>query len=290
MSAPELIPDGGPVGARIEGLDLRRPIAADDLAFVQAAIDEHAVVAIKDQELSPAEQVAFGRNFGRLQINVRAEANNEETPEIFWVSNITQNGKPVGSHDAGRYWHSDLCYLPKPTYLTLLHAIEVPHEAGKRFGDTLFASAAAAFEALTPEMKERLQGLSAANSYRTMWNRKAHEFGAREVLSKSKLAKLPEDSVHPIVRTHPRNGRKCLFVCDGYSCAIPELSEHESRTLLADLFEHLGQDCFIYRHQWDTGDLLIWDNCAVQHKAVFDYGPELRRLMQRCTVEGDAPI
>lgn len=290
MSLVEVIPEGGPVGARIDGVDLRHPLTAEDLASIQAAIDEHAVVAIKSQALSPANQVNFARHFGRLQVNVRAEANNEETPEIFWVSNITQDGKPVGSHDAGRYWHSDLCYLPKPSYLTLLHAVEVPQKAGESFGDTLFASATAAYEALTPDMKKQLQGLSATNSYRTMWNRKAHEFGAREVRSEVELAKFPEDAVHPIVRTHPRNGRKCLFVCDGYSCAIPGLTEEESGTLLKQLFEHQSQDCFIYRHRWDTGDLLIWDNCAVQHKAVFDYGPELRRLMQRCTVEGDIPI
>ena len=104
MSALTLHASNAPVGASIEGIDLRHPASAEDLSFIRQAIDDHAVVVIRGQQLTPGQQVAFARNFGTLQVNVRAEANNDDEPEIFWVSNINRDGKPVGSHDAGRYW------------------------------------------------------------------------------------------------------------------------------------------------------------------------------------------
>ncbi|MBT5810468.1 MAG: hypothetical protein HOI19_08830, partial [Rhodospirillaceae bacterium] len=97
-------------------------------------------------------------------------------------------------------------------------------------------------------------------------------------------------AIHPVVRTHPKTGRKCLYICDGYTNAILDLPKAESDELLAFLFEHIIRSDFNYQHQWRVGDVLMWDNCAVQHKAAFDYAPPLRRLMQRCTIEGDAPF
>ena len=165
-------------------------------------------------------------------MNVRADANNEANPEVFWVSNVHENGKPFGSHDAGRYWHSDLCYLEKPSDVTLLHALEVPTKDGVSYGATEFISATAAYDSLSDEMKEKIAVMTAKNGYRFMWNRKAHEFGKRPVLSDAELKKFPEDAVHPIVRTHPRTGRKCLYVCDGYTHAIDGWAEDESRETL----------------------------------------------------------
>ena len=139
-------------------------------------------------------------------------------------------------------------------------------------------------------MKTRLNGLEAANGYRYMWNKKAHEFGLRPVLRQEELeARFPPDAVHPIVRTHPVNRRKCLYVCEGYTHKVVGLAQDESDALLRDLFDHLADPAFHYRHQWRDGDLLMWDNCAVQHKATNDYALPLRRLMQRCTIEGTAP-
>ena len=290
MSQRRIRSSGGPIGAEITGIDLTEPLSEEDFREIDAAINRYSVVVIRDQMLPPPALVAFARRFGQPQINVRAEVNSETLPEIFHVSNVTRDGKPLGSRDAGRYWHSDLCYLDRPSSLTLLNALEVPERDGVVYGDTLFISAAAAYDALPPATKQRIDQLKASNSYRTMWNRKAREFGKRVLLSEAELAKYPPDVYHPIVRTHPVTGRKCLYVCDGYTNRIAEMPEAEGATLLKDLFEHLLKPEFLYRHKWRAGDLLIWDNCAVQHKAVFDYEPPLRRVMQRCTIEGSAPF
>ncbi len=290
MTALTVTLEDGPIGAAISGIDLAGDIPDATFGEIERTIAERSVVVVRDQiDLPSAALVAFARRFGTPQVNVRADANNEANPEIFWVSNVNENGKPLGSHDAGRYWHSDLCYLKRPSDLTLLHALEVPSKDGVSYGATQFASATAAYDALPEDIKVRIDGRMARNGYRFMWNRKAHEFGKRPVLSEDELAKFPDDAVHPIVRTHPRTGRKCLYICDGYTHRIEGLVEDESDALLVQLFEHLIREEFRYSHDWQVGDLLIWDNCAVQHKARFDYPPELRRRMQRCTIEGSAP-
>ena len=284
-------PSDGLIGAEITGADLTAPIGDDEFRMVEEALNQYAVVVIRDQILTAEQLVAFSRRFGQPQINVRAEANDAAVPEVFFVSNITKDGKPLGSHDAGRYWHSDLCYLEKPSTVTLLNAIEVPEKDGVTYGDTLFAGAAVAYDALSDELKQRLDGLTASNGYRYMWNKKAHEFGARPVLSDEELeARYPPDAHHPIFRTHPVTGRKCLYICEGYTHRIDGIPEAESDALLKTLFAHAIKPEFQYRHKWRRGDLLMWDNCAVQHKASFDYPPSLRRVMQRCTIEGEVPF
>lgn len=285
----EIRASGGPIGAEITGIDLSQPCEDAAYSDIAAALDRYAVVVIRDQALAPQALADFSRHFGTPQVNVRSEVNNDDVPEVGWISNVLRNGKRLGSHDAGRYWHSDLCYLEYPSKITILHSIEVPERDGVTYGNTEFAGMAAAYDALPDGTKRRLEGLKAANSYRYMWNRKAREFGVREVLSDEELEKYPADAIHPVVRTHPTTGRKCLFVCDGYTHHIVDMSEDESRELLRQLFSHAVRPEFRYRHKWRVGDVLMWDNCAVQHKARFDYAPPLRRVMQRCTIEGGVP-
>jgi taurine dioxygenase len=219
---------------------------------------------------------------------VRSEFNNPKHPEIYTVSNIVRDGKPIGSGDAGRYWHSDLCYLEKPTRASLLYAIEVPERDGVTLGNTLFASAVAAYDDLPETLKTRLQGLRANNSYNAMFERKANDFGVRPKLTADSAKKYPKDAVHPVVRTHPITGRKAIYVCDGYTTHILDMPADESRELLEMLYAHLIKPQYVYRHRWRVGDLLMWDNCAVQHLASFDYAP-LHRHMERTTVEGSIP-
>lgn len=289
MGGMHIRSSGGAIGAEIIGVDISVPVDTPTFKAIEAALDRYAVVVIRGQKLKPAQLAAFSRLFGTPQINVRTEGNHEDVPEVGWITNVTKDGKPLGSHDAGRYWHSDLCYLAIPSKLTILHSLEIPQRDGVVYGDTNFAGMAAAYESLPEAMKRRLQGLEAANGYRYMWNRKAHEFGVREVLSEKELAKYPEDAIHPVVRTHPSTGRKCLYVCEGYTWRILGIPESESDELLRQLFSHAIRPEFVYSHKWRVGDVLMWDNCAVQHKASFDYAPPLRRVMQRCTIEGSVP-
>ncbi|HUK09595.1 MAG TPA: TauD/TfdA family dioxygenase [Stellaceae bacterium] len=285
----EIRPMGSALGAEVLAIDLARPL--DDAAFrrISDAFDHYSVLVFRDQKLSPEQHIAFSRRFGPLQVNVRSEFNRPGYPEIYIVSNVMVDGRPIGSRDAGRYWHSDICYVENPSRASLLYALEIPIKDGVARGDTLFASTCAAYEALPEELKRRLEGLRAANSYNAMYERKVEEFGLRPPLTPEARAKYPADAIHPVVRTHPRTGRKSVYVCEGYTTHVVGVSEEESRALLRALFAEVVRPAFIYRHRWRVGDLVMWDNCATQHKVSFDYELPLRRRLERTTVEGSVP-
>ncbi|MBV9829215.1 MAG: TauD/TfdA family dioxygenase [Alphaproteobacteria bacterium] len=281
-------PQGKLIGAEISQIDLTQPLPDSVFDAVSETFDQYSVVVFRDQDLTGEQRIAFSKRFGPLQINVRSEFNNPRHPEIYTVSNILKDGKPIGSQDAGRYWHSDLCYLEKPTKASMLYAIEVPRREGASLGDTVFASARAAYDDLPQDMKQRLEGLRAVNSYNAMFDRKAAQFGVRPKLNDEAKSKYPKDAIHPVIRTHPNTGEKCIYVCEGYTTQILDIPEAESRELLEFLFAHVTQPKYQYRHSWRKADLLMWDNCAVQHLASFDYAP-LHRHMERTTVEGSVP-
>jgi taurine dioxygenase len=278
----EISPSPSGIGADVIGIDLSQPLGDRDFGRISEAFNAYAVLAYRDQRLTPEQHIAFSRRWGLLQVNVRSEFNKPGYPEIYIVSNVIENGKPIGSQDAGRYWHTDICYLPKPTKCSLLYALELP---GRGLGDTLFASNIKPYEKLPEVVRQRLAGKRAANSYRYMYERKATEFGLRPKLSAEQMKKYPDDTIHPVIRTHPETGKKCIFVCEGYTTQILDMPNAESDELLAMLFDAVQEPGNVYRHQWQAGDLLQWDNCAVQHKVSFDYQLPLRRRLERTTVE-----
>lgn len=277
---------GQALGAEITGLDLARPVSDGEFGKILAAFHEHAVVVFRDQKLTPEQQIAFSRRFGDIDVNVRSRFNKPGYPEIFVVSNIIENGEPIGVTDAGRYWHTDHCYVSEPSRCSLLYALEIPQQPGQSLGDTLFSSAVAAAAALPADLATKLAGRKAVNSYSYTYERKVNEFNRTPLKTEGRSA--PPDIEHPVLRTHPDTGKKCLFVNEGYTIRISGLPEGESRQTLDFLFAHLKRPEFIYRHQWRLNDLLLWDNCAVQHKAVFDYALPLRRRMERTTIRGSA--
>ena len=278
-----------PLGAEIRGVNLAHDI--EDAAFRQIVdlFHEHEVVYFRDQSLTPEQHIAFSRRFGELERHVRQECCRPGYPELFVVSNILENGRPIGSQDAGLFWHSDLCYLREPSRGSLFYAREVPQDTrGNPAGDTLFASATAAYEALPEADKRLLEGLKAVNSYAKGYYRD-RKSGPRKELTEEQKRRTP-DVEHPIVRTHPYTRKKCLFVNEGYTARIAGMSEAESDALLARLFEHSTRPEFVYRHRWRAGDLLMWDNCSVQHRAVMDYALPQRRRMERTTLRGSVPF
>jgi taurine dioxygenase len=281
-------PTGAALGAEIQGIDLSQDL--DDATFKQI-VDlwhEHEVIFFRDQKLTPAQHVAFSRRFGELELHVRKDCCRPGYHELFVVSNIIVDGKPIGSQDAGLFWHSDLCYLSVPSRGSLFYALEVPMDAtGKPLGDTKFASSTAAYNALSPDIKKRIEGRKAVQSYKKGYYRERNA-GPRKALTAEQEARTP-DVEHPIVRTHPFNGKKCLFVNDGYTASIAGMDAAEGDALLNELITHSTQPAFIYRHQWRAGDFLLWDNCLVQHQAVPDYQLPLRRHMERTTLTGSAP-
>ena len=279
---------GGALGAEILGVDLATHIDGPTLDEIVGALHEHEVVFFRNQDLTPEQHIGFSSRIGTLERHVRADRCRPGYPELFVVSNILENGRPIGSQDAGLFWHSDLCYLKEPSRGSVFYAREVPMRDGKPVGDTLFASATAAYDALPATTKKRIAGLKAVNSYEQGYYRD-RKSGPRPELTEEQKRRTP-DVAHPIARTHPYTRRKCLFVNEGYTSRIAAMDEPESTGLLAELIAHATDPRFVYRHQWQVGDLLIWDNCSTQHRAVTDYELPQRRLMERATVRGSAPF
>jgi taurine dioxygenase len=282
-------PTGAALGAEIIGLDLSQDL--DDATFNQI-VDlwhQHEVLFFRGQKLTPEQHVRFSRRFGELELHVRKDCCRPGFHELFVVSNIVVDGKPIGSQDAGLFWHSDLCYIHEPSRGSLFYALEVPHDAtGRALGDTKFASATAAYDALPDDIKQKIAGRKAVQSYKKGYYRERNA-GPRKSLTAEQEARTP-DVAHPIVRTHPYTGRKCLFVNEGYTASIEGMENSEGDALLGFLIEHATRPEFIYRHNWKVGDFLLWDNCAVQHQAVADYKLPLRRHMERTTLTGTAPF
>ena len=167
----EVRPSSAVLGAEIRGIDLSKDIDETTFQKIVAAFHEDEVVFFRRQTLTPEQHVAISRRFGELEKHVRADCCRPGFPELFVVSNVIENGKPIGSRDAGLFWHSDLCYMKEPSRGSLFYAREVPMRDGQPLGDTLFASATAAYDALPQATKQRIAGLKAVNSYAHGYNR-----------------------------------------------------------------------------------------------------------------------
>lgn len=285
----DIRPSGAALGAEIRDIDLAQAIDDATLHAIEHALHEHEVVFFRDQHISPEQHVAFSWRFGELEKHLRVDCCKPGFPEIFVVSNVIENGKPIGTQDAGLFWHSDLAYMAQPSRGSLFYAHEVPHDdAGNPLGDTMFASTTAAWNALPDDLKRIVSGRSAVTSYTKGYYRD-RKSGPRPPLTEAQKARTP-DVEHPVMRTHPHTRKPCLFVNEGYTASIAGLPAEESERVLNLLFEHVSRPEFIYRHQWHAGDFLIWDNCSTQHKAVFDYALPQRRRMERTTLTGSAPF
>ena len=279
----EVRPFNGAVGAEIIGLDLALPINDQDFARLHRAHLEHHVVVFRDQHITPQQQIAFSRRFGVLQIHVLKQFLLSGHPEILIVSNIIENGQSIGLGDAGKFWHSDLSYKELPSLGSMLYAQELPSEGG----DTLLADMHKAWDTLPQALRTAVAGRSAAHSYTARYSETRFEGNWRPTLTPEQLAEVRE-VVQPIVRTHPENARKALFVSEGFTTRIVGLPEDESRQLLAQLYAHSVQPEHIYRHAWQPGDLVFWDNRSLIHLAA-GCPSHLRRKLYRTTIQGDAP-
>jgi taurine dioxygenase len=273
-------------GSEVLDVDLAADLDDATLDAIEKTFNESSVVLFRGQRVSDAQHVRFSRRLGELEIHVLKEYVKPDHPELYVLSNIVENGKPVGIKDAGNYWHTDLSYLKAPSRGSIMYALEVPHAAdGTPLGDTQFASTAAAYDALPDAMKKKLAGLRAIHRFWDRYIRERKAAGSDVVVSEERRAKTP-DALQPIVRTHPYSGRKCLYVNEGFTIGIAGLPEDAGRALLKELFAHCVRPEFVYRHTWKVGDVVMWDNCATLHRATVDYALPLRRLMQRTTLKG----
>lgn len=284
-----IVPSGVPAGAEVFGVDIAAGIDEATFAEIRGALHEHTVIVLRDQRLTPEQQIAFSRRFGPLEPHVLPKYLVPGYRDLICISNILDDaGEPIGLTDAGRVWHTDGHFAERPNLYSMLYALEVPHDdAGTPLGSTWFANTADAYDRLDAATRARLNGLTAENSLEAV-----HAM-LRKINPDMKRAPLSEEArrvvVHPVVRTHPVTRRRCIYVTQAATKCILGLEQTQSQALIDRLQAHCVESAYVYRHKWAVGDVLIWDNCAAQHLANGDYSLPQRRLMHRTTIAGSVP-
>ena len=276
---PRLSPAGG---VAIVGANLAQPLSAALREAVLAAFRDHHILVFRDQDLSKDEQFAFTRQFGEIEDHVARHSAASRYGLVHTVTNVGDDGRPTTKLTAtGNYhWHTDKSYHAVPSLMTLLHAKELPPEGG----DTQFANMAMAYEALPEATKQKIAGLRVIHS----WAASRRRAGAPPPSEIEMTERPPVD--HPLVRTHPDTGAKTLYI-GNHASHIFGVPEAEGEMLLSDLLEHATQPQFVYTHHWQDGDLVMWDNRCLLHRALANYEmTKHRRVLHRTVVTGTAPF
>ena len=268
-------------GAEIFGVDLRRPLAADDVAAIYRAWLDHQVIVFRGQDLSPADQKRACSHFGEIGAYNRPKSRQHPehaSDEIMLISNVRdQAGRVIGAHPDGEMmWHTDTMYVPSPHKATTLFAVEVPSEGG----NTKFSNQYKVYDALPGALKQKLQGAMAMHCY---------EFGTTvKTFARYDRMSVPHHA-HPVLRKHPETGRIAVYVCPLMTEEIIGMDEAESAAILAEIFEFQGRESFVYEHVWRVGDLVMWDNRCLLH-ARTDFPPDQRRLLRRVTINDESEV
>ena len=285
-----VIPTGRALGAEITGIDLSKDVSASQREFIFNAWTENLVLLFREQRLSFADLLRLRELFGPpgqaanqlLGLGRKKYLPDEVPDDITIISNIVDaEGKPLGAlGDGEAFWHTDSSFTEKPISASLLHAIEVTEEGG----ETAFLNMYKAYEEMPADLAARIDGKYVNHS-------KVHNSaGVRrpEFADVTDPSKAPGVK-HPIVRTHPVTGRKCLYLGRRLNSYIFDLSLDESEALLDEIWAHACQDKYVWQHKWRVGDLLVWDNrCTMHHRNAF--APNARRLMHKSTSAGEAVV
>jgi taurine dioxygenase len=274
------------LGAEVSGVDVSKPLPQADIDAIEGAWRERLVVVFHDQSLTDPQLIAFSRNFGELDPpgpNPYGDPFLKEHPELNVISNVVENGKPIGNlGDGEAVWHADMTYVDVPPKAAMLHALEVPPpEAG---GNTYFANMFAAYDALPADLKQAAEGRVAihdASRNSAGMLRK----GYREVTDVRETV----GARHPLVRTDPVTGRKALFLGRRPNAYVLGLSVADSDALLDALWTHATQPRFAMCHEWRVGDLLMWNNLSVLHRRD-PFDPKTRRVMHRSQIKGSERV
>jgi alpha-ketoglutarate-dependent 2,4-dichlorophenoxyacetate dioxygenase len=279
-AALQLRPFAGGFGAEVLGVQVA---AVDDDTFpaVYAAFLEHQLLLFRDQILPPADQVAFARRFGEVQVHVMDQYHAGEHPELYTLSNLGADGRPSGRHpDRGTLaWHTDGSWRRATGQATMLYAEQMPQSGG----DTSFADMYSAYAALDPPDQARLAGLRAIHNLNFSRNRRHGE----EPMTEAQRRAVPPVE-HPVLRTHPETGRKCIFLGD-HAETIQGMDYAQGRAFVDALNERIVAAARLYTHRWRPGDFMAWDNRCLMHKAEsYDTARE-PRVIRRCTVLGEVP-
>lgn len=269
-------------GVEIGGVDLSSPMSGPEFDQIYEAFLAHQVLVFRGQNLDPAAQVAFARQFGSVQVHVMNQYHADGFPEIYYLSNLNADGQPSGKHpDKGTvHWHTDGSWSRRTGQATILFADRVPSQGG----ETRFASMYDAYDGLDDATRERLSGLRAIHNLDFSRTRR---HGVDLMTEEQKKARPPVD--HPIIRTHPETGRKCIFLGD-HAWRIEGMALEDGRALIEELNGKIIDAQRVHTHHWQVGDLILWDNRCMLHKAEpYDTESEAR-VLRRCTVTGEVPI
>ncbi|SCW96833.1 MULTISPECIES: taurine dioxygenase [unclassified Pseudomonas] len=278
MNRPTITPLSTALGAQIEGIDIRQPLSQADRDTLEQALLEHQVLFFRDQPIEPPQQARFAAYFGDLHIHP-IYPNVPEQPEVLVLDTAVTDVRD------NAVWHTDVTFLPTPALGAVLSAKLLPAVGG----DTLWASGIAAYEALSTPLKRLLAGLTATHDFTRSFPLERFGNTAEDLARWEEARRKNPPLSHPVIRTHPVSGRRSLFVNEGFTTRINELSESESEAILKLLFAHATRPEFTLRWRWQVNDVAFWDNRVTQHFAVDDYRPA-RRVMHRATVLGDVPF
>jgi len=268
-------------GAEILDLDLRRA-SDEDLDQVVSAFHLHGAILLRGQSQSPADLVDFVARFGEPEDHTLKQFTVPGFPKVYRLSNRIVDGQPIGAHNDGVGWHTDYSYKAEPVMATMLYAVEVPAEGS----DTLIADCVAAWNALPPERQAALDGLVLHHSYHHFMS--TRQYGAMELTDEVK-AETP-DVFHPLIRTHPADGRKALWPSTGTVVEVMDMPNPEGLDLVQELVDFATQDRFVFRHTWQVGDILMWDNRCTLHTGTLYDDTKYIREMHRLWVRGDTPF
>ena len=273
-----LAPLSSALGAQIEGVDLTQPLSLEQRDAIEQALLTHQVIFFKNQSITPQQQARFAANFGDLHIHP-IYPNVPEQPEVLVLDTAVTDVRD------NAVWHTDVTFLPTPAMGAVLSAKQLPAFGG----DTLWASGIAAFEGLSKPLQRLLDGLTATHDFTKSFPLERFGSTPEDFARWDQTRKNNPPLSHPVIRTHPVSGRKSLFVNEGFTTRINELSEAESEAILKLLFAHATRPEYTIRWRWQQNDVAFWDNRVTQHYAVDDYRPN-RRVMHRATILGDAPF
>lgn len=266
----------------ISGIDAARAPDEKTAATLLKLLDTRGILIIRSQQLTPAQFIAFARGLGEIATDARNAFCSRELPQLTLHSNLVENGVPLGYNDAGRQWRMDGAHRKLPYRATLMYAAEVPRDNGHSFGDSEFADTATAFDTLALALRSQITGMRALHPHGA-----GRKWRTRPFFADSGMTRIFHGGEeHPVIRTHPHTGRKSLYVSRGSTAHISGMTEQDSEALLDQLYRHIERREFIYRHAWQTGDLLLWDNAFVQHRSANDYALPLRRLAYRTQLKG----
>jgi taurine dioxygenase len=274
----KITPIAAALGAEIEGVDLSQELDEETIAEIRQALLDHLVIFFHDQRITPEQQLAFARRFGTLNIHDQVKGMDEH-PEIIEVRK-----EPEDERNFGGAWHGDVTYLKEPPLGSILYAKEVP-EVG---GDTLWANQYLAYETLSPGMRALLDGMTMIHTPAKIYGLASQDWSRDSSVKSAPNATAEYETEHPLVRTHPETGRKCLYVSGLFTPRFKEMTEEESKPLIDFLMQQATREPFTCRYRWKANDIAFWDNRCTLHYALNDYSGH-RRVMHRVTVNGDRP-